>query len=218
MNFGKKFYKYEENAHIQKIVAKELIDLVPEKKYNTIFEIGAGTGLLTKNIVKNLEYQSLIVNDKYLESEEYIKDFPSIEFVGGDIEKLDINKSDLIMSSSVFQWIEEKNKLFNKISNVSDTLVFSIYIKGNLMEISDHFGISLKYSDMKELKALLTSYFKSVKGCEKEFKLNFNTPMEGLRHLKNTGVTRIGQTNVKMMRSYLSKELTYKVGYFICEN
>lgn len=85
------------------------------------------------------------------------------------------------------------------------------------MEISDHFGISLKYLDMKELKTLLTLYFKNVVGYNKEFKLAFDTPMEGLKHLKNTGVTGIGHTNTKMIKSYLSKELTYKVGYFICE-
>ncbi|MGB6128128.1 MAG: methyltransferase domain-containing protein, partial [Psychrilyobacter sp.] len=121
MNFDKKFDKYEKNAHIQKIVAKELIKLIPKKKYNTIFEIGAGTGVLTKDIVKNIEYKNLIVNDKYLESEKYIKNIPSIKFLGGDIEKLDIVKADLIISSSVFQWIEDKNKLFEKIMGATDT-------------------------------------------------------------------------------------------------
>lgn len=217
MNFDKKFNRYDENAHIQKIVARKLIDLIPKKKYNTIFEIGAGTGILTKNIIKNIEYKYLIVNDKYFESKKYLKDLPSVEFIGGDIEKLDINKSDLIISSSVFQWIDDKDKLFKKISEVTDTLVFSIYIKGNLMEISDHFGISLKYLDMKELKILLNSYFKKISGYEEEFTLKFDTPIEGLKHLKNTGVTGIGQTNMKKIKSYLSKELTYKVGYFICE-
>jgi len=217
MNFDKKFDRYEENAHIQKVVAKELIKLIPKKKYNIIFEIGAGTGVLTKNIVKNIEYKNLIINDKYFESREYIKDLPSVEFVGGDIEKLDIKKADLIISSSVFQWIEDKKKLFKKISKATDTLVFSIYIKGNLMEISDHFGISLEYLDMKELKTLLSPYFKSINGYKEEFRLTFDTPMEGLKHLKNTGVTGIGQTNIQKIRSYSIKELSYKVGYFICE-
>jgi len=31
MNFDKKFDRYEENAHIQKVVAKEVINLVPKK-------------------------------------------------------------------------------------------------------------------------------------------------------------------------------------------
>lgn len=217
MNFDKKFDRYEENAHIQKVVAGELINLVPKKKYRIIFEIGAGTGILTKNIIKNIEYKNLIVNDKYSESKEYIKDLPSVKFIGGDIEKLDIGKADLVISSSVFQWIEDKDKLFEKISDASDTLVFSIYIRGNLMEISDHFGISLEYLDMKELKNLLTPYFKNIRGYEEEFVLEFDTPMEGLKHLKNTGVTGIGQTNMEKMRSYLSKKLTYKVGYFVCE-
>ena len=217
MNFNKKFDKYEENAHIQKVVAKELINLIPKKKYNLIFEIGVGTGILTKNIIKNIEYENLIANDKYFESEEYIKDLPSVKFVGGDIEKLEIEKSDLIISSSVFQWIEDKDKLFEKISKVTDTLVFSIYIKGNLIEISDHFGISLEYLNMKELKTLLNSYFKNIRGYEEEFTLKFDTPIEGLKHLKNTGVTGIGQTNIKKIKSYTEKKLTYKVGYFVCE-
>ena len=128
-----------------------------------------------------------------------------------------MNKNDLIISSSVFQWIEDKDELFKKISKSSDTLVFSIYIKGNLIEISDHFGISLKYLDMKELKTLLTPYFKNVSGYEEKFTLKFDTPIDSLKHLKNTGVTGIGQTNIKKIKNYLSKKLTYKVGYFICE-
>ncbi len=96
-------------------------------------------------------------------------------------------------------------------------MIFSIYIKGNLIEISDHFGISLEYLDMKGLKTLLSSYFKKIREYNESFRLKFDTPMDGLKHLKNTGVTGIGHTNTKKIRSYLSKELTYKVGYFICE-
>jgi malonyl-CoA O-methyltransferase len=217
MNFDKKFDRYDENAHIQKKVAEKLVELIPVKKYKTIFEIGAGTGILTRNIIKNIEYKNLVVNDKYIESREYLKDLPSVEFIGGDIEKLEIGKADLIISSSVFQWIEDKDKLFKKISRAADTLIFSIYIRGNLREISGHFGISLEYLDMKELKILLSSYFKKVNGYEEEFKLVFDTPMEGLKHLKNTGVTGIGQTSTQKIRSYSAKELTYRVGYFICE-
>lgn len=217
MNFDKHFDRYDKNAHIQKIVAKQLIELVPKKKYNTIFEIGAGTGILTKDIIKNIKYKYLIVNDKYSDSKLYIRDLPYTEFIEGDIEKLDIKKNDLTISSSVFQWIGDKDRLFEKVSKATDTLVFSIYIKGNLIEISDHFGISLKYLDMKELKTLLSSYFKNIKEHEKSFKLKFDSPIDSLKHLKNTGVTRIGHTNTKKIKSYPSKELTYKVGYFVCE-
>ena len=217
MNFDKKFDRYDENAHIQKKVAEKLVELIPAKKYKIIFEIGAGTGILTRNIIKNIEYKNLMVNDKYIESREYLKDLPSVEFIMGNIEKLEIGKADLIISSSVFQWIEDKDKLFKKISRAADTLIFSIYIDGNLKEISDHFGISLEYLNMKELKTLLTPYFKNISRYEEKFTLKFDTPMEGLKHLKNTGVTGIGQTNIQKIRSYSAKKLTYRVGYFICK-
>ena len=70
---------------------------------------------------------------------------------------------------------------------------------------------------MKELKTLLSSYFKNIREYEEKFTLKFDTPIEGLKHLKNTGVTGIGHTNTQKIRSYLSKELTYRVGYFVCK-
>ncbi|MEI6856940.1 hypothetical protein [Psychrilyobacter sp.] len=42
MNFDKKFDKYEENAHIQKIVAMELIGLVPKKNITLFLRLVLG--------------------------------------------------------------------------------------------------------------------------------------------------------------------------------
>ena len=218
MNFNKKFEKYEDNAHIQKKVATKLIDLLPKKEYKNIFEIGVGTGIFTRKIINKINYTKLIANDKYFESEKYVKDLPSLEFLGGNIESIDIPNSDIIVSSSVFQWINDKKKLFKKISEASDTLVFSIYIDGNLQEITEHFGVSLKYNNMIELINILTLYFADIKTWNEKFLVNFDTPLKALKHLKNTGVTGIGQTNIKKIRSYKEKTLTYNVGYFVCKN
>ena len=60
-------------------------------------------------------------------------------------------------------------------------------------------------------------YFKNIKKESEIFIENFNSPIEVLRHLKNTGVTGFEKTEIKKIRSFSSAELTYKVGYFLCE-
>ena len=64
---------------------------------------------------------------------------------------------------------------------------------------------------------ILKKYFKNIKKESEIFIENFNSPIEVLRHLKNTGVTGFEKTEIKKIRSFSSAELTYKVGYFLCE-
>ena len=63
----------------------------------------------------------------------------------------------------------------------------------------------------------MLKYFKNIKKESEIFIENFNSPIEVLRHLKNTGVTGFEKTEIKKIRSFSSAELTYKVGYFLCE-
>ncbi|MCK5780142.1 MAG: malonyl-[acyl-carrier protein] O-methyltransferase BioC, partial [Psychrilyobacter sp.] len=63
MNFNNKFDKYDENAHVQKKVAIKLMSLLPKESYNSIFEIGCGTGILSKEINKKINYNNFFIND-----------------------------------------------------------------------------------------------------------------------------------------------------------
>ena len=93
-----------------------------------------------------------------------------------------------------------------------------MYITGNLKEIREHFGVSLKYLSIDEIVDILKSIFVKVEWREEKVEIEFNTPMEALKHLKNTGVTGIERTSIQKIRSYKEKKLTYRVGYFYCKN
>lgn len=221
MNFNKHYNVYEKYSLAQKQVAKNLLDYMGKSnifdtKINSIFEIGCGTGIFTKEYRKYFLHSDLILNDIF-DVREFIKDIDYNIFIQENIEELDIPKSDLVVSSSVFQWIKDKDSLIRNIAENTDNLCFSSYVSGNLIEIKNHFDISLDYLNIEEFKEILKKYFSSVKSYSETIKLDFEAPMSLLKHLKYTGVTGFQRTSISKIKTFKDNILTYEVAYFICQ-
>lgn len=221
MNFNKHYNVYEKYSLAQKQVAKNLLDYMGKSnifdtKINSIFEIGCGTGIFTKEYRKYFLHSDLILNDIF-DVREFIKDIDYNIFIQENIEELDIPKSDLVVSSSVFQWIKDKDSLIKNIAENTDNLCFSSYVSGNLIEIKNHFDISLDYLNIEEFKEILKKYFSSVKSYSETIKLDFEAPMSVLKHLKYTGVTGFQRTSISKIKTFKDNILTYEVAYFICQ-
>lgn len=220
MNFNKKFDSYDENAIVQKRVASHLIKLIKEIKndknsFESILEIGCGTGIFTREFLKSYSPNKIILND-FFQVERFLNDIPYNSFLVGDILKIELPKVETIVSSSVFQWISPLEDLIEKLSFCKN-LYFSIYISGNLKEINEHFNISLDYLKIEEIENILRKYFKKVKYKKESISLEFYTPLDALRHLKNSGVTGFKKSSISKIKSFSSKTLTYEIGYFLCE-
>ena len=221
MNFNKHYNVYEKYSLAQKQVAKNLLDYMGKSnifdtQINSIFEIGCGTGIFTKEYRKYFLHSDLILNDIF-DVREFIKDIDYNIFIQENIEELDIPKSDLVVSSSVFQWIKDKDSLIRNIAENTDNLCFSSYVSGNLIEIKNHFDISLDYLNIEEFKEILKKYFSSVKSYSETIKLDFEAPMAVLKHLKHTGVTGFQRTSISKIKTFKDNILTYEVAYFICQ-
>lgn len=221
MNFNKHYNVYEKYSLAQKQVAKNLLDYMGKSnifntQINSIFEIGCGTGIFTKEYRKYFLHSDLILNDIF-DVREFIKDIDYNIFIQENIEELDIPKSDLVVSSSVFQWIKDKDSLIRNIAENTDNLCFSSYVSGNLIEIKNHFDISLDYLNIEEFKEILKKYFSSVKSYSETIKLDFEAPMAVLKHLKYTGVTGFQRTSISKIKTFKDNILTYEVAYFICK-
>ena len=221
MNFKKKFCIYDNYAEVQKEVANNLINFFKEvgiKREKTIFEIGCGTGIFTNRFISEFSPKKIFLND-ICDVKEYIEKIKYENFLMGDIEKIELPKNiDIVISSSVFQWIQDFPKLIEKISLITKELGFSIYIQGNLKEIKEYFDISLKYYSSYEILEILQKNFKYVEFKEEKIIKNFTTPLLALKHLKNTGVTGFKQTSITKVKNYNKTTLTYCVGYFYCKN
>ncbi len=221
MNFNKHYNVYEKYSLAQKQVAKNLLDYMGKSnifdiQINSIFEIGCGTGIFTKEYRKYFLHSDLILNDIF-DVREFIKYIDYNIFIQENIEELDIPKSDLVVSSSVFQWIKDKDSLIRNIAENTDNLCFSSYVSGNLIEIKNHFDISLDYLNIEEFKEILKKYFSSVKSYSETIKLDFEAPMAVLKHLKYTGVTGFQRTSISKIKTFKDNILTYEVAYFICK-
>ncbi len=193
--FSKSLKTYEDNAVIQKIMAKKLIELLVLKEYNSIFEIGCATGILTKEIKKNLTFKEYIANDIVEKSQEYINKiiYPNI-FLGGDIEEIELNKKyNLIISNASLQWCNDIEKVLKKLINSLEekgTLAISIFGDNNLKEIKDIFHLENNTYSLNKLKESLAKY-KLITFEEEEIKVEFENPIMVLKHLKLTGVNAI---------------------------
>lgn len=193
MTFDKNFTTYDNNAIVQKKVAANLSEYIKNDislsgNMNKIIELGCGTGIFTKEFLSNFTPKHLTLND-FFDVREYLKNLNYNEFIQGDIEIITLPKADIIISSSAFQWVSSFEKLINNISASTNNLAFSIYTKGNLKEIYEHFNISLNYLENEEIHQILRKKFKNITSKKETIILEFNTPLEALRHLKNTGVT-----------------------------
>lgn len=202
--FSRAIKTYDKAAIAQNMVVENLFDYInKDRAYHNILEIGAGSGNLTKEITR-LNSHALYVNDICPEIVEIISkkvdNTDKITYLVGDAETLDFedavgSKFDLIVSSSTFQWFKDLKSLLSKTySSLNDNgeLVFSTFVKGNLKEINDTAGVSLNYHDRTEIIEMVESAgFTVVASHSESMKLNFDTPMSVLRHLKLTGVNSL---------------------------
>lgn len=193
--FKKSLVTYEDNAVVQKQMAKKLIDLLPMNSFDNVLEIGCSTGVLTNMLAENLNCGKITVNDIVAESKKYIDNILfDYTFISGDIETIQIkNKYDLIISNACLQWCNDIkgiiNKLYNSLNN-GGIIAVSIFGDSNLKELRNTFDIKEKAYSMKELKNFLKIY-PNTNITEDTIELNFKNLREILQHLKLTGANAV---------------------------
>lgn len=180
--FSKSLDTYEDNAFVQKEMGAKLISLLEKKEFNSIFEIGCASGLLTKQIKEKLKYDSLTANDIVADAKNYVENIAT-EFICGDIEKITFDKKyDLIISNACLQWCNDINSTINKLLFALDDngiLAFTLFGEDNLKEIKNLFNFQNKVCVSAKIIQ------------EETIKLYFDTPLDVLKHIKLTGVNAI---------------------------
>lgn len=215
--FGKSLDKYEENALVQTIMADKLIENLPDSEFPNVLELGCGSGLLTKRLVRKISYKKYYANDIVEKSKVYLDGIlADYVFLGGNARRLQVNaKFNLIISNAMFQWfanLEGALEYYRARLNKGGTIAFSTFASGNFREIRELTGLGLDYLEADEIREITARNFE-VKHFEKfDYTMHFANPLEILAHMKNTGVNAVSTKHwgIKEVKEFCDR---YKEAY-----
>lgn len=238
--FARSLAGYSDAALVQRRMAENLLDKIGmlsggRTEFNRIFEFGCGAGTLTGRIVKRFRYREFFINDLV---PECIKVAEALseggKFIPGDIEKIEFPaQSDLIISGATLQWVEDLAAVMEKASKSltpGGIFAFSTFAPDNLEEIRAVTGCGLDYPDVMQLENIGRRYFSKIDCVSEKEELEFDTPYDILRHLRETGVSGLSRAPLgkrwvdRFSREYMERfsrngkvRLTYYPVYFTGE-
>ena len=196
---------YEAAARMQAEVAEALLAglaaTLPRLKPDTALEISCATGILTEKILARWPgLARLVVCDLVPGFAACIAakspKWPLVPaFLSGDIEELPIpGQFDCILSSSTLQWVHDFPALAAKLGrhlNPGGILAIALYGPDNFYEIRELTGSGLSYLSLAELQDILARHFQILLAREQRSRLHFASPLDLLRHLRDTGVNAL---------------------------
>lgn len=196
--FARSLDTYADAATVQRTMAHDLLrDLLRvadgQRTFPRIAEAGCGTGLLTDLIERHLDYQQLILIDLVPDCARLHQHRPRATFIPGDLETLTLpTHLDLFLANAVLQWIRDLPRLLQRLADAlkpGALLAVTSFGPQNLREIAALTGRGLHYHDLQTWQRLLQPHFSLLHADEHLHQLPFHSPLDVLRHLRQTGVT-----------------------------
>ncbi len=186
---------YGKHATVQKKICELISQKVPARSYNSILEIGAGTGILTYYLANKVSAKNWYINDLTNQSTQKISHIlPNAKFYFGDAEFMDLGTNhDLIVSANTVQWFDNPLSFIGssaKKLQLGGQLLFNTFTPNNFYQIKAITGHGLQYPTVEQWKNELNKFgFKQVEASIHHYTLCFDTPSEVLQHIKQTGVS-----------------------------
>ncbi|WP_151827224.1 malonyl-ACP O-methyltransferase BioC [Acinetobacter oleivorans] len=199
--FAKAGQSYSEHAIVQKQICQNLAGLLKQfcpSTMSRVFEIGCGSGNLTRLITASFQIEELILNDLYADVQQHFNHQENLKWLIGDIENLEFPQQlNMIVSGSALQWMQDLPLLLKRCNEAlvdQGWLCFSTFGSQNLREIKELTGQGLSYWSVENWNSALTQAgFEILHLSESETQLYFDSPKAVLQHLKATGVTATAQ-------------------------
>ena len=193
---------YRRGASVQRRVAESLWSRVEpliegKRDFGRIIEVGAGTGVLTELYEMALtcggcRWSSLELWDLA----EHFGMLPSnASWLTCDAEtcirSVEPDSVNLLVASSTLQWFHSPERFMAEAYRVlrkGGIAAFALYGEGTFSQLRELTGVSLRYPSLATLKAALPADAIIEVGETESISMDFASPKELLRHLRETGV------------------------------
>lgn len=170
-----------------------------QHKVLRLVEIGCGTGIYSAMLLRRLCPRQMLLVDLCPEMEPLINELtachPEVDanFRAADAEQMELPAGvQLITSCSTVQWFEAPKAFVERCAAAlapQGLLAFSTFGPDNLREISALTGHGLTYPTLQDWHGMTVSNLHLHYAEEERITLWFPSPIEVLKHLKETGVT-----------------------------
>lgn len=193
---------YRRGASVQRRVAESLwsrvVPLIEGKRdFGRIIEVGAGTGVLTELYEMALTCGGCRCSSLELwDLAEHFGMLPSnASWLTCDAEtcirSVEPESVNLLLSSSTLQWFHSPERFVAEAYRVlrkGGIAAFALYGEGTFSQLRELTGVSLRYPSLATLKAALPADAIIEVGETESISMDFASPKELLRHLRETGV------------------------------
>jgi malonyl-CoA O-methyltransferase len=144
-NFGRSVTSYQENAIVQKKMARGLLHRVSRaggRHAGRIIEVGCGTGYFTQLLAETCLHSEIIAIDICQEAvalaRQLLQHKPNVRFRIADGELLDEGTCDLLVSNATFQWFNDLPGAFARYYDClrdGGAIVFATLGQGTFAEL-----------------------------------------------------------------------------------
>ena len=202
-SFRRGLESYHQHAKAQADIAAELVRLLQEQgapdRFENVLEFGCGTGHLTLPLMLQFDIHHLTLNDLVPEAAIGLSGLTSdraerTDFTFGPIETLPLPRDlDLITSASTVQWIDDVPGLMARLASrlsPGGWMAISGFGRNQFHQLRS-LGSSAaapSYIDPSEWQARLPLGLELLHVGQKPVELMFDSAIDLLRHLRNTGV------------------------------
>lgn len=217
--FNEKARTYSQSAIMQNQIAAKLSQHLGMDTYNSILEVGCGTGFLTEHLIKQFPDASLLITDAspamVAECKQSVSPHQNIQFACMDGESLASNQLyDLIISSMTLHWFMDLQRACIDITNQlkrGGEFIFSILGENSFHEwhtICRIFKLPIA-TPIFPAEHLLATMLPNVELTVETYQQTYQSTYDFLRSLKNIGAIAPRRGYQSLSSSQLRNVLRY---------
>ncbi|AXT28886.1 methyltransferase (plasmid) [Ruegeria sp. AD91A] len=196
-SFSRSFQTYNDTASQQAWVARKLVSEMRRvgapSRFDVAFELGCGTGHLTRVLRQSFDLPDLYLNDIAPQA-RVTADAEKAAFIAGDVRLVEWPaRLDLVASASMIQWMEDPARLLQKVADALEPggwLAMSGFGPLQYQELTQ-IGSTARAPGLCATDALVAAIegpLKVLSVGESVRPSYFATPRDVLKYLRRTGV------------------------------